>query len=59
MVTITTLGGSGKERIALRVSLALSKGICTCMMTTSGESSPTKRRASASFGTSATTSMPL
>jgi len=27
MVTITTLGGSGKERIASSVSLALSKGI--------------------------------
>src|SRR5215208_1496440 len=49
MVTITTFGGSRKERMAFRVSLALSKGICTCMMTTSGESSRASLRASASF----------
>ena len=45
MVTITTLGASGKARIAWRVSLALEKGICTCMMTTSGESSRASLRA--------------
>jgi hypothetical protein len=59
MVTITTLGGSSKERIALRISMALSKGICTCMMTRSAESSRASFRASLSFGTSATISMPL
>src|SRR5918994_1430283 len=42
MVTITTFGGSGKARMAIRVSLALSKGICTCMMTTSGERIPAR-----------------
>ena len=38
--------------------MALSKGNWTCMMTTSGESSRASFRASASLGTSATTSMP-
>ena len=58
MVTTTTLGGRPKERISRRVCLALSKGICTCMTTTSGSSSRASLRASASLGTSATTSMP-
>jgi hypothetical protein len=58
MVTITTLGGWGKVRITGRLSTALWKGICTCMITTSGESSRATSKACASFGTSATTSMP-
>jgi hypothetical protein len=58
MVTMTTLGGSGKERIRLSVSLARSKGICTCMITTSGRSWRARRRAPSSLGTSARTSMP-
>src|SRR5215218_6864734 len=58
MVTMMTLGGSGKERSASRVSTALWKGSCTCMTTTSGSSSRASLRASASLGTSATTSMP-
>ena len=37
MVKITTLGGSGKARMASSVHLALSTGICTCMTTASGE----------------------
>jgi hypothetical protein len=51
MVTITTLGRSGKERIASSVSLDLSTGICTCMTTASGRKSRARRRASSSLGT--------
>jgi hypothetical protein len=56
MVQITTLGGSGNERRASRVSFDLPNGICTCITTTSGESSRASSKASASLGTSATTS---
>ena len=57
MVQITTFGGSGNERMAESASRARSKGICTYMTTTSGATSRARRRASASFGTSATTSI--
>jgi hypothetical protein len=55
---MTTLGGSGNERMAESVRLARSKGTCTCMTTASGRSSRASVRASSSLGTSATASMP-
>jgi hypothetical protein len=58
MVTITTLGAGSTARIRSRASLAFSKGIWTCMITTSGLVWRARATAPWSLVVSPTTSRP-